>query len=198
MKDLVQEGRTIQETFKTNVVTEVSFPKTKEEVEEILKKLGINGYKINADLTVDVEGNVDINRKGLTKLPVKFGKVSGDFLCDENNLTSLQGAPKKVGRDFWCSNNQLTSLQGAPQKVGRAFWCNNNKLTSLQGAPQKVGSFFWCSNNPLTSLQGAPKQVGGRFYCHNTSLPDSEKEWAKKNIKAERIEFYGIGKRMRY
>ena len=129
----------------------------------------------------NVRGDVDIDDLGLTKLPVKFGTVSGDFTCYNNKLTSLEGAPKKVDADFICSYNELTSLKGAPQYIGRDFECYNNKLTSLEGAPQKVGGYFICSANNLTSLVGAPQKVGGDFYCSDNQLDNEDYEWLEQN-----------------
>jgi hypothetical protein len=76
---------------------------------------------------------------------IKFGKISGSFLCGNNKLTSLEGAPQEVGGYFECYSNQLTSLEGAPQEVGGRFICRYNQLTSLVGAPQEVGGDFDCS-----------------------------------------------------
>jgi hypothetical protein len=101
---------------------------------------------------------------------VKFGKVSGYFDCERNQLTSLEGAPQEVGGDFDCSNNQLTSLEGAPQEVGRNFYCSYNQLTSLEGAPQEVGGDFNCWGNNLKSLEGSPQSVNGRFNCFSNKL----------------------------
>jgi hypothetical protein len=84
-------------------------------------------YTINED-SVDVDGDVNLYGKGLTKLPLKFGKVSGYFDCGDNQLISLEGAPLSVGGDFYCSFNQLKSLQGSPKSVGRHFYCDNNQL----------------------------------------------------------------------
>jgi len=145
-------------------------PGTKEEVQKIINILGIENYKINEDLSVDVNEDVNISEKKLKTIPIKFGKVGGNFDCRYNNLTSLQGAPESVGGNFYCYNNNLTSLQGAPESVGGNFDCYNNNLTSLQGAPESVGGYFGCSNNNLTSLQGAPESVGGNFACYNNNL----------------------------
>jgi hypothetical protein len=115
---------------------------------------------------VDVDGNFICSFQGLSDFKgVKFGKVTGDFLCGDNRLTSLEGAPQKVGVSFRCGFNCLTSLEGAPQKVGGSFYCIGNQLTSLEGAPQKVGGDFWCGKNRLTSLVGAPQRVGGELWC---------------------------------
>jgi len=151
-----------------------NFIQSDSEIHKLCKEYGITNYTINNGL-VDVDGDVDLSGKGLTKLPVKFGNVSGIFNCQNNQLTSLEGAPQSVGGDrFNCNNNQLTSLEGAPQEVGGDFICYNNQLTSLEGAPQKVVGNFNCSHNQLTSLDGAPQEVGGRFNCNNNQLTSLE------------------------
>ena len=124
---------------------------------------------------VDVEGDFDCSDKGLKDFKgVKFGKVSGSFICDNNKLTSLEGAPQKVRGNFNCWNNSLTSLKGSPQEVGWSFNCEDNKLTSLEGAPQKVGGYFDCRRNNLTSLAGAPQEVGEDFDCRDNNLTSLE------------------------
>jgi hypothetical protein len=142
------------------------------EIEGLLKEyFDIKGTPtINPDGTVDIEGACELKTdKKVNELPVKFGKVSGDFYCNYNQLISLVGAPQSVGGWFYCYNNQLTSLIGAPRSVGGGFHCYDNQLTSLVGAPQSVRDFY-CSYNQLTSLIGAPQSVGGDFYCYNNQL----------------------------
>ena len=153
--------------MKLKQLCESQFPTSKEEVEEILEAYYIKNYTINDDLTVDVDGNVELSKKRLKALPVKFGNVSANFYCEYNQLTSLEGAPREVGEAFWCANNQLTSLKGAPREVGGSFDCSDNQLTSLIGAPREVGLDFYCRNNNLTTLKGAPREVGRRFICRN-------------------------------
>jgi hypothetical protein len=142
--------------------------------EDILNKVVDGTYTIQSDGTVDVNGNVNMYNMKLTKLPFKFGKVTGDFYCSGNRLTSLKGAPQLVGGDFSCYRNQLTSLEGAPQSVGGGFYCFFNQLTSLEGAPQSVGGNFECYNNQLSSLEGAPKSVGGNFDCEINKVKFTE------------------------
>jgi hypothetical protein len=117
-----------------------------EDIHAICKKYRITNYTINPDGSIDVDGplSVDLFDKGLTKLPLNFRNVSGDFDCRYNQLTSLEGAPSSVGGYFYCSKNKLTSLEGAPENVGDYFDCSGNKLTSLEGAPSSVGSGFYC------------------------------------------------------
>jgi hypothetical protein len=146
---------------------------TDDQVKDFIRRyFTIHGSRSITNGIVNVTGDVEI-RPGLEmyQLPVKFGKVSGNFNCSHNQLTSLVGAPQSVG-GFYCSDNQLTSLVGAPQSVGGNFSCHNNQLTSLEGAPQSVGGYFNCNNNQLTSLDGAPQSVGGWFYCTwSSTLP---------------------------
>ncbi|UCH95577.1 MAG: hypothetical protein JSV88_01685 [Candidatus Aminicenantes bacterium] len=142
----------------------------KEDIEAKLNELEVENYSILDNGTVDVKGTVDISFKKLKKIPVRFGKVSGDFNCSNNNLDSLEGAPQSVGVSFFCHKNHLTSLSGAPQYVGKAFICSDNMLTSLEGAPQSINGSFDCSNNKLISLTGAPHSVRGSFDCSDNEL----------------------------
>ena len=141
-------------------------------IDSICKKYGIKNYTINQDGSIDVDGNVYLSSKKLTKLPLKFRNVSGTFYCYSNRLTSLEGCPQSVGGGFYCYNNQLTSLEGCPKSVGGDFSCSDNQLTSLEGCPQSVSGNFWCSNNQLTSLEGSPKSVAGNFSCSSNQLKD--------------------------
>src|SRR5690554_8204871 len=70
--------------------------------------------------TVKVKRFVDLDKLGLTKLPINFTEVDGDFYCSWNPLKTLEGAPEKVGGHFYCSDNKLTTLVGAPKYVGRS------------------------------------------------------------------------------
>jgi hypothetical protein len=91
------------------------------DIDSICKKLDIRNYTVNGDGTVDVHNNVNIRNRNLWKIPLKFRKVDGDFICYYNQLTSLEGAPTEVGGSFYCTNNQLTNLEGAPSEVGGEF-----------------------------------------------------------------------------
>jgi hypothetical protein len=81
------------------------------QIDQICKKFGIKNYTINPDGSIDVDGDVDLNNRGLSKLPLKFGIVSANFYCYNNRLTTLEGSPREVGGNFDCHNNQLTSLE---------------------------------------------------------------------------------------
>jgi len=140
------------------------------DIETTCRKYGITNYTINPDGSIDVNGDVELYGKGLTKLPLKFGKVTGDFYCGHNQLTTLEGGPREVGGYFYCNYNKLTTLDGSPKEVGGGFYCINNQLTTLEGGPQEVGGGFYCSYNQLTTLEGAPREVGGNFDCINNPI----------------------------
>jgi hypothetical protein len=159
-----------------------------EEIHSVCDKYDIKNYTINTDGTIDVDGNIDLNNKGLTKLPLKFNRVTGFFYCDNNQLTSLEGAPVSVG-NFYCHNNKLTSLEGAPQSV-RNFVCYDNQLTSLEGAPQSVGSDFYCHNNKLTSLKGLEFKSFDEIYLEDNPIYTIVKSWINNDNREDLIEYF--------
>ena len=144
---------------------------------KLLKRCITGTYTINDDGSIDVDGDVDLSTKKLTKIPFKFRNVSGDFYCNNNQLTSLKGAPNNVGGDFFCYDNQLTSLEGAPNNVGGGFYCSNNQLTSLEGAPNTVGGGFYCDNNPnlpYSELFKIVDNVKGNILHSSFSTPEDK------------------------
>ena len=155
-------------------------------------------YDYNGSLYKDTLKNfISEDKKGFI---IDFGKITGDFYCNECRLTSLKGAPIEVGGKFDCSYNRLSSLEGAPQTVGESFDCGGNQLTSLKGAPQTIERSFYCYENQLTSLEGAPQIVGGDFECQSnqlTSLKGAPQEvgggfWCDRNPDLHSLD--GIGK----
>ena len=149
--------------------------------EELIKKLeyfNIENYTINSDGTIDVEGNVYLSNKDLTKIPFKFGKVTGHFYCYSNQLTSLDGCPRDVGRDFCCNRNILKDLIGGPQDVSGSYTCNNNRLESLEGCAGDIGGYLNCSGNNLEMLD-CSSVITSRIYCSSNGF-------------REEPEFFGI------
>ena len=132
------------------------FNESIEDIDSICRNYGITNYTINKDGSVDVDGDVDgdveLSFKKLTRLPLKFRKVSGGFWCHYNQLTTLEGYPKEVSGGFWCNDNQLTTLEGCPTEVEFDFYCDNNQLTTLEGCPKEVSGDFWCNDNQLTII----------------------------------------------
>ena len=139
-------------------------------IEEICEKHELQNYVINDDGSIDVDGNVYLDNRKLTKLPLKFNKVTGNFNCYSNELTSLEGCPKEVGGDFHCSTNKLTDLKGSPKKIGGDFECSYNKLTTLEGCPESVGGYFDFAWNEISNIYYIPKYIGKYFYLNGNNL----------------------------
>jgi len=119
------------------------------EIHKICKQYGIRSYTINNDGSIDVDNNVKLFNRSLTKLPIKFNKVKGYFACSDNELTTLEGSPKEVNGYFSCRDNKLTSFKGAPIIIRDNFYCQNNKINSFEYFPSFVKGFFSCENNPI-------------------------------------------------
>jgi hypothetical protein len=138
--------------------------KYRERLNRLELKLANNLGLVYNETTKKWDGNnITISNWNLTRLPIKFGNIKGDFYCSNNRLTSLVGGPSKVGGSFYCYNNRLTSLVGGPSEVGGGFYCHNNSLTSLEGGPSKVGGGFSCSYN-LIKLERPEGLVCRMFY----------------------------------
>jgi len=101
------------------------------DINTICQRFGLNRYVINSDGSIDVRGNVNLSVRDLTKIPLRFGKVTGYFWCDNNHLTTLEGSPREVGGDFWCNRNNLISLENGPEEVGSGFHCHENPIYEI-------------------------------------------------------------------
>ena len=103
-----------------------------ENVQYWLDNMDIKKYTINDNLTVDVDGDVDISEKRLTEIPIQFGKVNGNFYCDSNYLTTLEGCPDYVKGDFWCAFNPLRSILFLPKYIGNKCYCSKEFHNSIE------------------------------------------------------------------
>ena len=139
-------------------------------VEETCSNLCITRWSINDEGKVDVDDSVHLRNCDLTKIPFKFGNVTGHFTCNGNNFKTLKGSPDYVGGYFSCNSNQLISLDGAPTKVGEYFSCSSNKLVNLIGGPKELNGDYYCDWNELVSLEGAPEYLDYDLDCSNNKL----------------------------
>ena len=142
-------------------------------IDSICRRYGIENYTVNPDGSVDVDGDVNLSQKRLTKLPLKFGRITGNFVCSFNQLTTLEGSPREVGGHFVCSFNQLTTLEGGPTEVGGDFNCSHNPLTSNSCEIEIRGYFF-----TTFSEKG--------LIINNYNIVTNKEEW-QKLIKRKRI-----------
>ena len=113
------------------------------DIVDICKQYNISNYVVNTDGSIDVDKDVRLYNKNLTKLPLKFNKVNG-FSCNNNQLTSLEGCPKEVNGNFSCSSNKLTSFEFAPKIIRGNFYCVNNNIKSFEYFPSFVKNMFYC------------------------------------------------------
>lgn len=176
---------------------------------EDYKKLGLNPklIKFNGDGSIDYQGNVIFDATMIKdhKIPVKFRRVSGGFICVGCSLKSLENAPEYVGDIFDCSYNRLTSLKGGPSVVKGQYrarynhlktvagfpkelgnntnvYIDNNSLISLQGLPKVIKGSLYCGSNRLKSLKGCPERIDLRFDCSWNQLSTFEKECMPKSM----------------
>lgn len=145
------------------------FYKNKKDIIDWLDEYKVKNYTLLPNekygFVVNVAGDLDLNRKNLLFIPVKFNEIKGALFCGQNQLTSIEFSPDYIGRSFYCNDNNLTTLEFCPGYVGGIFNCGSNKLSSLKFCPQIVGDDFYCDNNKLTSLEFCPQRVGGIFAC---------------------------------
>lgn len=102
---------------------------------------------IGTDGIYNVKGGIDLSSikepfrsqiRSSGKLPVKFGKVTGDFFAVDLGLKTLENSPTEVGGAFIVSNNKLKTLNGGPTKVGGQYnVLDNPELRDTTAAPDK-------------------------------------------------------------
>lgn len=128
--------------------------------------------RIHTDGTVDVDGSIAVYNDNITRLPIKFGKVTGTFrLSGAQSLTTLEGSPKSCD-NFECVRiPNVKNLKGGPKEVVN-YDIDGCCIESLEGAPEEVSGYFSAYGADLTSLKGGPKTVGGYFTCESTRITD--------------------------
>lgn len=138
----------------------------KRKIISFLDNLKIKNYTINDDYSIDVDGDVslsclmDKNGSVITKIPFKFGKVTGLFDCSFNRLTNLENSPNWVGGNFKCNSqydDSLISLLGGPKWVGGRYDCDENiNIRTLDGCPEVVGHSFNFADTSVYSFDFLP------------------------------------------
>ena len=141
-----------------------------QEIIEWLKTHNIKNYFIYDDLSVDVEGEVNIADMGLETIPIQFHVVNGSFDCSGNNLASLKGCPKYIDGSFYCNNNKLVNLEGGPETVTGHYDCSDNLLITLKGLAKSIGTDLTCKSNKLTVLEYLPNEIKGDLHIHKNQL----------------------------
>lgn len=135
---------------------------SKEDIEDWLFKMKIKKYFIHNDLTIDVFSNVNLSKKlEQPFLPVKFGCIHGDFICNHNKLTSFIGFPNYITGDFKCSDNNIAIIDFFPICNNNIILSNNN-LTTMKNFPESVNNLSLYKNK-ITSMDYCPLFVNGKL-----------------------------------
>lgn len=133
-------------------------------MESELKRYNIKNYTINSDGTIDVDDDIYLLGRKLTKLPFKFGVVSGNFDIRGNDLSSLEGCPDEIGGNFLCGYNRLTSLLHCPAEIGGCLNCGNNLLTKLDTTSNIEGNIYCFGNDIDEHSNGFMGYCGGEIF----------------------------------
>lgn len=119
---------------------------TIKQIQRECQKYNIHHYIINTDMSIDVRGNVNLIKSKLSKIPLLFNHVHGNFDCSVNQLTSLYGSPKVVYGSFNCYYNDLTTLEYIPAFISDDFICLDNNLKNIDYVPDHIGGDFYFEN----------------------------------------------------
>ncbi len=78
--------------------------------ENLCKEYNINNYTINDDMSISVNGNVDLSYKNLKSIPIKFKEVGGDFYCGHNQITNFDGLPEFFEQPIYLLGNPVHEI----------------------------------------------------------------------------------------
>lgn len=121
------------------------------EIAAFLSQNDIHNYEmIDADLTINVNGNVNLSGGTFTNLPVKFGHVTGNFgISSCKELISLDGAPISVGGYFDLTGcDCITSFEGFNTKINGWLRADATKI--------KSGGIAIILSRPRSIFMGTP------------------------------------------
>lgn len=144
-------------------------------IKELCGEYGIKDYIINNDLTIDVDGDVDLRNLNITEIPLNFNKVKGKFCIPNTKIKSLKGCPKYIGGHFelyFCQD--LKNFEYGPTYVGGDIDAFSTGIESLKGLPDVINRNLDLSSSRLTSLKHSPKIINGQFDVSNNKLDSVE------------------------
>lgn len=166
-----------------------SLPYNVEQIKAQLSLWNVKRFKIHPDGTVDVTGSLMIRSENFTKLPITFGKITGDFtVVNCNKLISLENFPHSVKNFFVSFCDNITSLEGFPTEVrGITELAQLGGITSFKGLSETLFSdklrFSSCKNiGP--DFQGLPTGLV-HFEMSNCSSIKSLKGLPEKMVKLQ-------------
>ena len=168
--DVLKEDLFVEEDGKWSYNGDISFDGREL---YLFNKLNSYSSKIRFPIKLyKVNGNVKVNRQGLTTLENMPDIVTGNFDCSSNPLQNLDGMPKEIGGSINISRTQISVLKNIPSDVKGDLNCSDNKIETLEGSPTYVRGNFNCSSNLLDTLSGSPLQIFGDMNCIKNELVD--------------------------
>ena len=151
-----------------------------EETFEKYFNIGVGGNYVYDFETKSIWVNGDVSFKKtpklgikyLTKLPVPFGEVNGQFKIDDvPNLETLEGFPKKC-RYFVFVGNKIKTLKYSPVETD-VFHFHSDNLESLEGMPSKARLVALGDVTMIKKLI-IPNNCEQFTFTHNDKLKDSD------------------------
>lgn len=122
---------------------------TRKEIEDWLNKYEIKNYIINDDLTVDVDGSINLSSVKFIPLKSSSGQIQKiEMIYDKRFLLDeIQVQFNICTKDFVCKTNALKSLKGCPRIVKGNFDCSKNKILISLEHLGFVGQTLICDDN---------------------------------------------------
>jgi hypothetical protein len=130
-------------------------------------------HTVSSKGVVNVKGDVtytpDHAQQFPRSLPVKFGKVTGDFWAGhEKGLQNWTNFPEEIGNVLYASQTDIKDLINSPRKVG-SLLLQNSPIESLKGMPS-VSHHMDLGGCLLKNLQGMTRPVTGYVSVINNPL----------------------------
>ena len=167
-----------------------------EAIRDTMREYGIEEaqYDITSEGYVNIRGDVDLSKRKLTEIPIKFGYVTGSFCVYDNELTSLKNCPYNVDGDFIASNNKIEYLFNPdspdeiyfPKLIKGNIDLSNNLLKDTRGLPNEAKSLN-LSNNKLQTLKNCTKIIFKILDISNNTIKFNDKILDKYGIKAKTV-----------
>ncbi len=158
-----------------------------QEIREICEKYNIKNYTINPDGSIDVNGDVYISGYRLSKLPLMFDNVSGDFSCGNNILTTLEGSPKWVGGDFDCHRNNFTSLNGCPIIIDGNLYIEYNQISLIDISIKVKGNIVFTGCNFDYRIESLSQDKLRILFEHGVDYNIFDKDGSINNSRLKRM-----------
>lgn len=122
----------------------------KKEIDDFCTLYEIENYTINKDMSVDVDGYVDLDssyyKYNISKRPTRM---------DKHKLKKLPFKFNIVTRDFSCNGNELDSFENFPNIVGGCLSVGHNKFYTFDNLPIRLHSLIYnycCYKNPIFEI----------------------------------------------